>query len=216
MFVLRTVRVNTCSEGAVSTKNFNRQHVISDVVVSIYPTTRRHSPESHNRNFLAVRCHTCVVARFFVLSTCRADWARHRVKEDGHAVWRRWWRDMVWDYWKEMSRYLAQVISDRPVTAGAPMPVHVGLVKKKVPMWQGFPEVQQFSPACIIPPKLRTRISFIYHRCYMNLAIGSFVKQTFLSFCCLSGTHLEKVSRTMKIPIYCAKFKIRYSDPVRL
>jgi hypothetical protein len=44
MFVLRTVRVNPCSEGAFSTNNFNRQRVLSDVVISAYPTTRRHSP----------------------------------------------------------------------------------------------------------------------------------------------------------------------------
>jgi hypothetical protein len=76
MFVLRTVMSSPCFEGDDNKNNVNRQHVLSDVLVSIYPTTRRHRPESHNRNFLAVRLNTCVAARFFVHSTCRADCAR--------------------------------------------------------------------------------------------------------------------------------------------
>jgi hypothetical protein len=54
MFVLWTVRVNPCSEGAFSKNNINRQRVLSDVVISAYPSTRRHSPESHNRNDVAL------------------------------------------------------------------------------------------------------------------------------------------------------------------
>jgi len=97
-----------------------------------------------------------------------------------------------------------------------PKPLHLGRVKKKNVSVTGLSEVQQISSACIIPPKLGTQISFIYHRCHVDLAIGSFVRQIFLSFCCRSGIHLEKVRRTMKIPIYCDEFKIRYSNPVPL
>jgi hypothetical protein len=53
MFQLRKVRVNPCFEGAVSTNNNIRSQAVGlpDMVVPIHPTTRRRSPESHNRIF---------------------------------------------------------------------------------------------------------------------------------------------------------------------
>ena len=86
MFVLRTVRVNLCSEGAVSTNNINGQPILSHVMVHIYPSTRRLNPESHNSNILAIRRHTCDAARFFFIQ--RADSAKHKVKENGYAILR--------------------------------------------------------------------------------------------------------------------------------
>jgi len=57
-----------------------------------------------------------------------------------------------------------------------PGPVYVGFVVNKVAMVQVFLRALSFSPVSIIPPLLRTYVSYTYHRHDVILAPVSIVK----------------------------------------
>jgi hypothetical protein len=118
MFVLRTVMVSPCSEGAVST-NINRQRVPP---MLCYPSTKTYGITVQKS--IIVRRQTCDATSLFAHSTCRLP--KTQSNRTRSCREERMSKGSFLDYCKELSRYLAKAISGRSVTTGVQVQSHAG------------------------------------------------------------------------------------------